>query len=533
MKLSEVKLSLNAAQFHRKILKLFISTLVVSAAVIFIISVSTDKLLSEFSLFVLQDVAVIVNICFAIYLSALIANDISGVLNSEKDKLSDTPFALMTLLWGRILSGALSFIPYFLVSSLTFIVVKYIYFASLKLEFLQILFLSYLSFFPIAGISICFAVLIRNRVLFYLLISFYIFSAIAFSSEIPAILKILLPDLDFYQVNTFLLHGRYGSWLYIFSLFGLGLLWVAVLSTFSSLVYDTYTILKRKNHLSRAKILILLTECFVIFVSAFFLFYISHGLKSIETEKTEKTSGFAIVPRTGFKGLWADFNFILFCELPNRQNLSYKNKDDIKKVYLRCFVNKPSFESLSKNAPFIFANINFVSQKETNKLVFESINNYMRNPYLRREPLFEINASTLLTSPSNSEREKYLYSVSELLRQTEQIASAEHKEIIAKQIVSLNTELIQAESWKNDMLPLNRDFAELLVWYREWKRALANNTAQVSHDVKTIEKNLIIAADKAENSSMGNQNIISSIKEIRKKVYMAKYISSDKLPYFY
>ncbi|HPO90419.1 MAG TPA: hypothetical protein PLJ44_04855, partial [Victivallales bacterium] len=504
--------------------------LIISSAVVLLVTLVMGGLMSEFSLFVLQDIAVIVNICFAMFFSLVIADNISSKVSNPKNKSSyGDPFALMSLIWEQILSGALSFISYFSFSSLVFLLINYFFSGGSQFALLNMLILSYLAYLPLSAIAASLSIWIRNKVSLYLIISAFIFISIVFSSKLSLINKIFIPDMDFYQVNTLLLHGVYGSFLYIFSVFGLGLLWILALGSFSILLY---VIVKRYNRIPIFSMHMLI-QFFIFFTSAFLVFYISGTLRSIELEQKEKIADKVIIPRTGFRGLWADFNFLLLCSIPNKEHNwgKYYSKDDIKKIYTECIINKPSFDSLSKNLPFILANINFLPAKEINSLIYDSIHSYLKNPYLKREALFEFNASSLLISQSNPERKKYLLWVAELLRQTQQIAPPENKDIIFKQIVSINTELIQNASWERDLIPLNKDFAELLAWYREWKIALAISSLQNNYDIDSIEKKLLRAADKTENTCKDNPNIISSVKEIKKKVYMAKYISKDILPF--
>jgi hypothetical protein len=204
----------------------------------------------------------------------------------------------------------------------------------------------------------------------------------------------------------------------------------------------------------------------------------------------------------------------------------------IETSYLECARLKPSFSMVSKNSVFLFSTFNFCPPEAVNRLVADSFRNYLGNAYVTRDAEFEFAVVNSLVSQFNPEREKYIAFASETLRKTAKIATSDEKSRISHKIVSLDADAFENSMWKQELMPVNRKFAELLVWYREWRRSVSMRNYEALDDISKLEERVLIAADDTEKDSNQNSNIISSVEKIRRNIYLARYISEQTIERF-
>lgn len=204
----------------------------------------------------------------------------------------------------------------------------------------------------------------------------------------------------------------------------------------------------------------------------------------------------------------------------------------IETSYLECARLKPAFNMASKNSVLLFSTFNFCPPEAVNRLVADSFRNYLANTYVSRDADFEFAVASSLVSQSNPEREKYIAFASETLRKTAKIATPAEKSRISRKIVSLDADAFENSMWKQELMPVNRKFAELLVWYREWKRSVTMKNYEPLDDIPRLEECVLLAADDTEKASNQNPNILSSVEKIRRNIYLARYISEQTIERF-
>ncbi len=504
-----------------------------AAATSAFVAAFTGKELSEFSRIILEDIAVSANLAMAAFFSLVLARQISADVNKGNVKACDAPFGMMSFLCGRIAASFAGMLPFFVVSSALFMAVHVSLFGKIPLRFLQLLLASTAAAVPLCGLAAACAIWSRKGKWIYAVLATLFAAAFAGSGRLPIVSRILIPEMDLYQIDTGLLHGTFGAWLYIFSIVGIGLVWALSAISLSSLAYNFSRGLNPYPS-DRIGAKVLAFKLLIICLSFFFAVHISSGIKSIETDKSQTMGGRPVIPKSGLKGLWADLNYILMldCAKQAEQSRNPAMLEIIETSYLECARLKPAFNMASKNSVLLFSTFNFCPPEAVNRLVADSFRNYLGNAYVPRDAEFEFAVASSLVSQSNPERDKYIAFASETLRKTAKIASPAEKSRILRKIVSLDADAFENSMWKQELMPVNRKFAELLVWYREWKRSVSMKNYEPLDDIPRLEERVLVAADDTEKDSNQNPNILSSVEKIRRNIYLARYISKQTIERF-
>ncbi len=488
-----------------------------------------SPVLRVFSGILFEDIAVTVNLAMGIFFSAIFAEEISSALHKGEAKNCNSPFGMMNFLWGRMIAGFISVIPFFLISGTLFLLIYSFLLGSLDLRLIQSQISSMLALIPLIGIATAVAIWFKPSPFLHLTLAGIYFIAFFAVESIPLILTGIIPNMDFYQTDTRLFHKTHGSWLYIFSLMGIGFVWTLSCTSISGILHNCSKGFKKYPN-DHKGIRPLMSKVVIAGLSLFFGIYISSGLRSIERIESESVDSLTLIPKVGLKGIFADFHYMQLNELYAKNDLvKHQNiLENIEKHYSECVKFKPAFESINKNAFFLISSFPSATYEERNRLSQTILNNYMNNSFITKDRFFEYNAVYSFMNPANPERDKYMGYTINTLRIIAKNAPSEIKSTISKKIVALNAERMGRSAWAQNLTPINKEYAELLVWYREWKHSISMKHYEPIDEIKKIEENIIKAADNAEKTSYGNVNILASVENIRRNIYLAKYVKSNK-----
>lgn len=339
--------------------------------------------------------------------------------------------------------------------------------------------------------------------------------------------------MGIFQIDTVVFHGENGSWLYIFSVLGISAVWALAATSLTSFFYNIFN---RKISILIQKLgfKTLVSEAIIVIFSIIFAYNINYGLQEIENESIKMINNKKIIPSTGFKGLYAAWNYLLFYENIRIANADLTNSNtkiinQLKKNYEACLRLKPNLKIVNMQMPL---SLSFRTQ--TSELMIfntEAFKNYLKNPYIKKNSNFEFQMVSILTSHNNPERESILPLGIETLRKIlkEPDATVDKKQVL-KKIITLNSESIRKSLWQDRLIPIDEHFAELLFWFSEWKKSVTLQSYEPLMIKSKIEELLLLSAEKAEKNSQGNKYVLASIENIRRKIFLVNYaLKSDSL----
>jgi hypothetical protein len=474
---------------------------------------------------IFEDIWLAVNSVMLMWIGVIFAAEVSEDMSKGEVKQCDSPFGLINYLSGRQSSAVLSAMGIFIFSYAVFSTAHLLAWGRMEIGFLQGQICSFLSLIPLLGIGAAAAIWLkpRNAFLSALLI---IFAVSFFGGEnIPSWLAGIVPDMDLYQSNLGLSYVEGGAWLYLFSMFAIGLVWNMTIVSASAFVFNASRGLKK--YPTDSGIRIYFTKAFILIASVVIGAHIAIGLKSAERGSCEKLGGKIVLPRSGFQGIWAELNVIRLYELFAARTAGQMSESDLRAAVSRFETVariKPSFDPIFSITFHLITALDFDAKKK-NETAYSVFCAYLANPYIKRDAMFEYMAASTLVSPMNPDSKKYMLASENILKGALKLEVDSLRPMISRRILALKTQAVE-RGLRID----NKNYAELIVWHEEWKKSLDNRKYESFASVVEIENSMLKSADNAEKTADGDVNILSAVENVRRKLLLVKYIRERGLP---